>query len=151
MTLGIIEGICKGTTLYMFNPIVDTGGHVRISQTWRWMNDRDEMDNGGSVGTLAVQLASTLRYKKVGLLGFGLCEKGDPNWTIEQAKERDHIYYPDTNEYVSIPPHFKGYLAYIFMLEQESNWACFVNLSDSPVLRHSPLLRQGTIETFEEI
>jgi hypothetical protein len=148
MTAGLIEGYSRGQRLYMFNPVTDLGGQVRLSKTWQWMNDKDEMEHGGSVGTLAVRLAYELRYQRVALLGFGLCEKGDPTWTIEQAKERDHIYYPDTNEYVSIPKHFKGYLAFLFEQVQEANWCKFYNLSDSPVLRHSPLLTQMTIEQF---
>jgi hypothetical protein len=134
-------------SVYMFNPHTYFGGQARLSQTWAWMNDREELEHGGSVGGLALVLANMIGYDRVGLLGFGLCEKGNPEWTIEEAKKRDHIYYPDTNEYVSIPQHFKAYLAFMMEVVKDSGWE-IINLSDSPVLRHSPLLGQSNINDF---
>lgn len=133
--------------VYMFNPVTDFGGQVRLSKTWAWMNDRDELQHGGSVGGLAITLATMLNYERIGLLGFGLCEKGSPEWTIEESKSHDHIYYPDTNEYVSIPRHFKAYLAYLMEVVR-TNKSKFYNLSNSPVLRHSPMLGQTDVKEF---
>jgi hypothetical protein len=127
--------------VYGFNPIDDSAqGPIRLSKTWEWMNDRHEFEHGGSVGGLAVSLASTMGYKEVGLLGYGLYEKPNPKWTLEEAKERVHHYYPEVNETISIPPHFNAYLMHImWMVESTKSRIKWVNLSSSPVFRYHPL------------
>ena len=142
--------ICDVTAeVYMFNPVSeDTGSAVRISKTWEWMNDAPEFEHGGSVGCLAVSLAKHLRYRVVGLLGFGLYERPNPKWTLEEAKQREFIYYPDTNENVALPLNFKAYITYITFEVKDSSWAKYYNMSNSPVLRHSPHLVQTDVKEF---
>jgi len=159
-TVKIIMEVAGAQNVYMFNPSSDEvfvcsecGSHiapiVKNSKIWQWMNDKPEMEHGGSVGCLAVTLAKLLRYRSIGLMGFGLYEKPNPKWTIEQAKEREFIYYPDTDENVALPMNFKSYLTYIaFEAMDSKSWAKWYNLSDSPVLRHSPNFLQSTVKEY---
>lgn len=137
--------------VYMFNPIHDDGTAVRLSKTWSWMNERTEFEHGGSVGNCAINLAKHLSYKHIALLGFDLCENPlevGHNWTIEETQQRDFKYYPDTNEVIAIPTHFKAYMAYIFAEIVDTPWANWYNLGTSPALRHSPYLIQMTVKEY---
>jgi hypothetical protein len=134
--------------VYGFNPVDDSAkGPLRISKVWEWMNDKMEFEHGGARGC-AVNLAASLYYQKVGLLGYGLYEKPNPQWTLDEAKEREYIYYPDTDEVCAIPRHFKAYLAHILWTVQSTSWTEWFNLSDTPLFRHSPLLKQSTVDEF---
>lgn len=139
--------------VYGFNPYDDSAqGPIRLSKTWEWMNDRHEFEHGGSVGGLGVSLAAHLGYKEVGLLGFGLYEKPNPKWTLDEAKQREFHYYPEVDQMVAQPSHFKAYLAHImWFVESTKSTIKWVNLSDSPVFRFHPLFNhQMNIKEFVE-
>lgn len=137
--------------VYGFNPYNDDGsGSVCLSKTWEWMNDKKELDHGGSVGCLAISLASLLRYKEVALMGFGLYDEPNPNWTTEESKQREWFYYPDVNRHVGLPRNFRAYLTFILFTVQESGWAKWTNLSESPFLTHSPLFEQVKLAEWLE-
>lgn len=147
------------STVYGFNPEVFTGGLVSLSKTWEWMNDKKEFSHGGNVGCLAFDLAKRIGYDMIGLLGFGFCEVV-PKEVVERLTADDvfegwpteFISYEDTGETVALPVHFKAYLMYLLNSVQEVKEGTVVaNLTKSPLLTHSPVLEQMSLDVFLKV
>lgn len=54
-----------------------------------------QIDTGGNVGIFMCELAETMGYDTIGLLGMEHCLKLDPKWTNEQASEYAIYYAPE--------------------------------------------------------
>jgi hypothetical protein len=147
---GTLRRMWEFSVVYGFNPLVYMGGPVSISKTWQWMNDKEEVEHGGNVGTLAFDLAKRVGYKEIGLLGYELCEvidksKGTPVCDLPT----EFLEYPDSGVTVALPVHFKAFLAYLMnSIQEKEEGVRVVNLTNSPVLTHSPLLEQKNLDYF---
>jgi hypothetical protein len=156
---GTLKIIFEKSVVYGFNPEVFTGGLVALSKTWEWMNDKEEMSHGGNVGCLAFDLAKKVGYKRIGLLGFGFCEivpkEIVPTLTPDTVFEgwpTEFIGYEDTGDTVALPIHFKAYLMYLLNSVQEVKEGVMVaNLTKSPLLTHSPVLTQMSLDEFLKV
>lgn len=142
--------------VYMFNPQTDTGGDVPLSKLWEWMNDCPVLCHGGNVGSMAFNFAKGLGFEKIALLGYDLYEEPNPNWTMKEAGEREFFYYPDINRTIAVPFHFLTYSQYL--LNAAEQWQTkraggtreAVNISNSPLMRHSPVLTQMEVKEYVE-
>lgn len=139
--------------MYIFNPETDLGGQIPLNKTWEWMNYKPTFKHGGNVGGVMVDLAIYLNYQEIALLGFDFCEKPNPKWTMEEALEREYLYYPDQDVFVSQPFNFACYAQYVLgrmrafsTVEGRKG----INLADSPIMRHCPYLEQRNIHEFAE-
>jgi hypothetical protein len=151
-TVRTIRRNCNPAMFYMFNPHTDYGGEVAISKTWEWLNGCPTLCHGGNVGGLAFQFAKTVGYKKIGLLGFGFFEEPDPKWTMKEAGEREFFYYPDMDRTVAVPFHFLSYFNYLCASIVEwtgsTKDAEAVNISESPLMRHCPVMKQMKVGDY---
>jgi len=145
---------CNPDNFYMFNPQTDTGGEVAISKTWEWLNGCPSLCHGGNVGGLAFQFAKSVGYEEIALLGFGFYEELNPGWTMKEAGEREFFYYPDIDRTVAIPFHFLSYSNYLMSSALEwkghNEERRVINLSESPVMRHSPVFTQEEVGEYVE-
>lgn len=135
--------------LYMFNPIV-RGGENSMSKAWEWITFKESFEHGGSVGTCAFDLAMFLKYSTIGLLGFDFIEQKNREWTFEESTQREVFWYPDTDEYVHVPLNFLCYAQYMLQKVRayQNENRRVVNLSDSPMMRHSPVVEQQSLRDF---
>ena len=133
--------------LYMFNAYEDIGGEARLSQIFTWMNGKEELQHGGNVGALAFILARTLGYKKIALIGFDLYEEKDKNWTVEENREREVLYYPDIDTYVHIPFHFMAFMTFLCTASEDTKEP-IVYLGKSPLFTHSPHFKTEDLDEF---
>jgi len=152
-TVRLILGQSAGS-VYMFNPQTDTGGDVPLSKAWEWMNGCPVLCHGGNVGSMAFNFAKSLGFEKIALLGYDLYEEPNPKWTMKEAGEREFFYYPDINKTIAVPFHFLTYSQYL--LNAAEQWQTkksggtreVVNISDSPLMRHSPVLTQMEVKEY---
>lgn len=149
-SLAIIEAAAYPGNLYCFNPTVRMDEQTDINRSWEWMNGKTSFIHGGNVGGLALNLAMELGYERIGLLGFDFFEKRNRNWTFKESMEREVMWYPDTDEYIHVPFNFMCYAQWMFIKAENyrSEAREVVNLSDSPMMRHTPTLAQEDLHEF---
>jgi len=153
---GTLQRMFEKSTVYGFNPEVYLGGVLPLSKTWEWMNDKKEMSHGGNVGCLAFDLAKRVGYKDIGLLGFSFCEviptevaKTIRPEELYEGWPTELLEYPDIGMTAALPVHFKAYLMYLLNSVQEVGAGVTVtNLTKSPLLTHSPVLEQKSLDDF---
>ncbi|MCK9598951.1 MAG: DUF115 domain-containing protein [Sphaerochaeta sp.] len=157
-TVRAIHDHVKGrpNQFYMFNPTVGIEGDMDVTTVWKWMNGCPELSHGGNVGTMAFMFARDRGYEVIGLLGYDLYEELDPKWTVEQAKEREYLYFPDMDEVVAIPFQFLAYsqclanTALIWHGNDPKGPRKAVNLSESPLMRHINVFQQKKVKEYVE-
>ena len=141
---------------YMFNPTVGLDGDMDVTTVWKWMNTCPELSHGGNVGTMALMFARDRGYEVIGLLGYDLYEELDPEWTQEQAKEREYLYFPDIDKVVAIPFYFLAYsqclanTAFMWHGNDPKSPRKAVNLSESPLMRHINVFKQMKVKEYVE-
>ena len=156
---GTLHRMFDKSLVYGFNPEVYLGGLMSLSKTWEWMNDKKEMTHGGNVGCLAFDLAKKVGYKDIGLLGFSFCEviptemaKTIRPEELYEGWPTELLEYPDIGMTAALPVHFKAYLMYLLNSVQEVGEGVTVtNLTKSPLLTHSPVLEQKSLEEFLKV
>lgn len=155
-TMRIISENVGKEQFYVFNPLTDLQGQIPLSAVWQWMNFKAVFRHGGNVGGTMMQLAMYLQYDQIGLLGFDYCVIPKKEWTKDEAWSHEHIYYPDLDKegkypFVSMPFNFMCYSQ--DMLKEAVKYQAIpgkavYNLSDTPLLRHSPAVKQGDVHEF---
>jgi len=146
-TLKTIERHAKCGNLYMVNPVADPANLPFANEIWGWMNGCEPFEHGGNVGGFSLNLAMTMMFSKIGLLGFDLTEEPDRKWTFKESMEREIFWYPDTGEYVHVPLNFMYYAQWMFHKAMMYEAGIVVNLSESPLMRHARLA-QHYLEEF---
>jgi len=136
--------------LYCFNPTARTDEPTLVNEIWGWMNGKKAFAHGGNVGTAAVNLVMELGYGRIGLLGFDFIEEPRKEWTLKESMEREVWWYPDTNEYVHVPFNFMCYVQWLFMKAEDyqNERREVINLCESPLMRHTPVLKQEGLDEF---
>lgn len=155
-TVSLLVETVRQSNIYLFNPHTDTGGEIALSTVWEWMNGAPVLCHGGNVGCMAFNFAKVLGYEKIALLGYDMYEEPNPNWTMKEAGEREFFYYPDINKTIAIPFHFLTYSQYLLNAIEE--WQTkkiggpreAINLGESPLMRHSPVLTQMKVREYVE-
>lgn len=133
--------------VYLFNPIdLSKSGDYRVSQIWQMMNGMEEMEHGGNVGALALNFAKW-RYSAMALMGFGMYEELEEIKTMEEARERFYLWYPEEQRVLAFPLHFKIYYAYICNVvnDLKNNGKVIFNLNKAPHWKHYEAFMQGTV------
>lgn len=133
--------------IFMFNPHTENGGQMPISTMWEWMNERQVIETGGSVGTFGFKAAKMSGHERVGLLGFQFYETPAPSWSKERVREYEMLYYPDADAYAAMSRGYKAYLTFIYE-EMRGEHISIKNLSRGLVLDRCPFMESMTVEDF---
>lgn len=145
-TIKYLKEVVKAR-IFMFNPYTESGGKVPISTTWKWMNEKEVIETGGSVGTFGFKVAKMQGHYRIGLLGFQFYETPDPSWSKERVREYEIFYYPDANAYAAMNRGYKSYLTFINE-EIRGEMLEVANLSRGLVLDRCPFMKSMSVQDF---
>jgi len=137
--------------IYWANPHFSDEAAPNVCETLTNITSIPSCQHGGNTGTFSYLMAIQPLYcRPIGLLGFDMSYKPDPNWSVEETTKYRFFYLPHKNSFYAMTPPFEYYVARLIDLWEKAMEAGAITYNLTPV---GPLnavvgLRSITLEEF---